>query len=771
MRRFRLAAWVRAPGAGLLVVGVALFALANRFGGWWGFTDDQIELAGVLIASVGALAYVAARRATLRQLHLDESELHLLASQMPADVWTTDTELRFTSVSGALLARLDSPEMRVPGRTVYEVFGTRDVGHQVIAAHLKALRGESASYERVVGELVVEGRVEPLRDQKGRIIGCVGTAMDVSTWRWAESQVRRFAALVQSSEDAILSTDLGGKIESWNQAAERLYGYSAEEMLGRSISVLEPPDRAGEAAALRERLGRGERVPPYETVRRRRDGTAIEISTHLSPMRDELGKLVGVSAVIRDITDRKRAEAKLARLASFLEMSPLATVEVDVAGRISFMNPAAERRFPDLRDAPSLHPFVAGAWALVGDSQGAGTALHTREVRVRDNWYFQNIYALPDGSHLRIYASDITERRKAEEAVRESERRFRTVLDRMRLMGLGTDPSGAITYCNDYFAEVTGWTREALIGSDYVARFIPPGHPVIDIFKRALATGEMPVHYQNEILTRTGARRLVEWDNTLLRDEAGRVASMVSIGVDVTERAKAEHELRQSEERLRALAQHLESAREEEQARIAREIHDELAQSLTALRLDLSWLAKRVPGADQAVRAKMTEMTALAGATIEAGRRIAAELRPPILDDLGLIAALEWYVQDFARRTALQATLHVGPQELALDGRLAVTGYRIVQEALTNVARHAEAKRVTVRLGERDGALVLEITDDGRGIRADAAASGRSFGIVGMRERAAAHGGALEVASAPGGGTVVRATIPLERRQAPRGPA
>jgi len=345
------------------------------------------------------------------------------------------------------------------------------------------------------------------------------------------------------------------------------------------------------------------------------------------------------------------------------------------------------------------------------------------------------------------------------------------VLDRMRLMGLGTDPSGAITYCNDYFAEVTGWTREALIGSDYVARFIPPGHPVIDIFKRAVATGEMPAHYQNEILTRTGARRLVEWDNTLLRDEAGRVASMVSIGVDVTERAKAEHELRQSEERLRALAQHLESAREEEQARIAREIHDELAQSLTALRLDLSWLAKRVPGADQAVRAKMTEMTALAGATIEAGRRIAAELRPPILDDLGLIAALEWYVQDFARRTALQATLHVGPQELALDGRLAVTAYRIVQEALTNVARHAEAKRVTVRLGERDGALVLEITDDGRGIRADAAASGRSFGIVGMRERAAAHGGALEVASAPGGGTVVRATIPLERRQAPRGPA
>ncbi len=336
-------AWVRAPGAGFLVVGVTLFAVANLFSGGWGFTDDQIELAGALIATVGAVAYVASRGATLRQLNIGESELHLLASQMPADAWSTDTELRFTSVSGTLVARLEAPETRVPGRTLYEVFGTRDVGHPVIAAHLKALRGESASYERVVGELVVKGRVEPLRDGGGSIIGCVGAEIDVSTWRWGESQLRRLAVLVQSSEDAIISTDLDGTIESWNPVAERLYGYTGEEVLGRPISVLEPPDRAGEAAAFRERVGRGERLPPYETVRRRQDGTRVDISTHLSPIRDEAGKLIGVSAVVRDITERKRSEEALPRVASIVESSDDAILSTDKARVIRTWNAGAER--------------------------------------------------------------------------------------------------------------------------------------------------------------------------------------------------------------------------------------------------------------------------------------------------------------------------------------------------------------------------------------------------------------------------------------------
>jgi signal transduction histidine kinase len=164
-------------------------------------------------------------------------------------------------------------------------------------------------------------------------------------------------------------------------------------------------------------------------------------------------------------------------------------------------------------------------------------------------------------------------------------------------------------------------------------------------------------------------------------------------------------------------------------------------------------------------------MAALTDGTIEASRRLVADLRPPILDDLGLVPALEWYLKHVEERTKVRARLDVDAEPLDVTGPVALTAYRIVQEALTNVARHAEAKHVTVRLGTQAGALLLEITDDGAGIRADTADSPRSFGIMGMRERALAHGGALEVGPSPGGGTVVRATIPLGWRQAARGPA
>jgi PAS domain S-box-containing protein len=759
---------IRVPGAALIAVGIALIILANVRPFWWGFPEDQIERVGLVSTGLGWLIYVLARRATLRQLNINASELHLLAAQMPANVWTTDRELRLTSVFGTLIRQLENPSARVPGRTLYDIFGTRDETHPAIAAHLRALRGESVPYERVAGDLIVEGQVEPLRDGRGHIIGCVGAVIDVSTWRWAESQVRRFGALVQSSEDAIVSTDLDGTIKSWNPAAERLYGYAAAEAIGKSIAIIAPP--GGEAEFERNALAlrQGTALGPYEARRIRSDGQGIWVSVTVSPIMDGGGQVVGISGIIRDITDRKRAEAEVVRLASFPQMNPTPIVEVDAAGNVSYMNPAAERLLPNLREAPSLHPFVAGAWVFAGESQRAGRRLHSREVRVGETWYLQDISTLSDGSHLRIYAADMTERRRAEETVRESERRFRTVLDSMRMIGLGLDAAGRITYCNDYLLEVTGWPSGEAIGGDWFDRFIPPDSGLREIFARGIATGAMPVHHRNEILTRAGARRLIEWDNTLLRDAEGRVSGTVSIGVDVTERTKAEHELRQSEERLRALAQHLESAREEEHTRMAREIHDELAQSLTALRLDLSWLSRKMPDAGSGVRAKIAEMVTLTDATIEAGRRIAAELRPPILDDLGLIAALEWYVQDFAKHAKLRATLDAGPKELALDGRLAVTAYRIVQEALANVARHAEARSVTVRLGEQEGALLLEISDDGKGIHADAVGSVQSFGIIGMRERAAVHGGALEVGSSPAGGTVVRATIPLERRGEPQ---
>ena len=613
---------------------------------------------------------------------------------------------------------------------------------------------------------------------------------DITERKRAETALQRYAAIVESSEDAILSTDLDGVVESWNPAAERLYGYAAVEMIGRGIAVVEPPERAGEQAALRERLVRGERPPPYETTRRRRDGSLVEIATNLSPIFDGAGQLVGVSAVVRDITERKRVERELReseeKFATAFRASPnLMAITRLADGLILDVNEGYARLLGYSRaESVGKTTTELPVWSDPAD-RATFTAVLEEVGQVND---FETTLRRKDGTTLTVIDSartlelqgercvlsvvyDITERKRAEAALVESERRFRSIGDRMRLIGLSLDTAGRIIYCNDYFTEVTGWSREELLGSDYFSRFIPPGNSALGIFEQAIATGEVEAHHRNEILTRDGLRREIEWNNTLLRDPDGSLSGIVSIGEDVTERARAEQELLRSQEELRAFAGHLQSAREEERARMARGIHDELGQMLTALRLDLAWLARRLREPTPAVKRKIAEMVAMTDETIEAGRRIVADLRPPILDDLGLVPALQWYAEHLAKRAALRIRLLTDGGEPKLDPGLAVTGYRIVQEALTNVARHAGARNAEVRVATGGGNLSIDVRDDGCGVSAAVATDPRSFGIAGMRERVRSHGGTLEISGDPGAGTLVRVVIPIERRRAAREPA
>lgn len=229
------------------------------------------------------------------------------------------------------------------------------------------------------------------------------------------------------------------------------------------------------------------------------------------------------------------------------------------------------------------------------------------------------------------------------------------------------------------------------------------------------------------------------------------------------ERRAAEAALRESAEQLRALASHLVAVREEDHTRMAREIHDEIGQGLSALRLDLTWLARKLPTDSDALRRRADASIGLIDEMIAAGQRIVSDLRPPILDDLGLVPAMEWYVQRFAEHSGIPTTFDVGsapPPELL--GPLAVVAYRIVQEALTNVARHAQATHATVRLAVAGGQLVLEVKDDGRGIPGKGLDDPHSFGLAGMRERAASQGGTVRITGGPRRGTTVRVTLPLQ---------
>ncbi|HWA25826.1 MAG TPA: histidine kinase [Lacunisphaera sp.] len=230
------------------------------------------------------------------------------------------------------------------------------------------------------------------------------------------------------------------------------------------------------------------------------------------------------------------------------------------------------------------------------------------------------------------------------------------------------------------------------------------------------------------------------------------------------ERRRAEERLRESHEQLRALSVYLQYVREEERTRIAREVHDELGQALTGLKLDLAWLAGRLPRSQRPLLEKIETMSGHVDETIQSVRRIATELRPGILDDLGLVAALEWQANEFQSRTGIECHVTSTLQDTMLDADLNTAFFRIFQETLTNIMRHAGATRVDVHSTQEGGALVLTVRDNGRGILPGEIKDRRSIGLVGMEERAALLGGEFAITGEPGRGTLVTVRIPLSRR-------
>src|SRR2546430_3207669 len=226
------------------------------------------------------------------------------------------------------------------------------------------------------------------------------------------------------------------------------------------------------------------------------------------------------------------------------------------------------------------------------------------------------------------------------------------------------------------------------------------------------------------------------------------------------ERRKTEEKLRKSHEQLRALSVYLQHIREDERIRISRQVHDELGQSLTGLKMDLYWVTSRVPKQLREVHDKTKAMSAHIDSTIQTVRRISTELRPGILDDLGLVAALEWQAHEFEKRTGIHCVVTSDLKEAILDEDLNTAFFRIFQETLTNVIRHANATKVVVHLKKQRGQLILEIKDNGRGISEAEISNTQSIGLLGMRERAVLLGGKVTVSGISGKGTMVLVKIP-----------
>jgi PAS domain S-box-containing protein len=510
---------------------------------------------------------------------------------------------------------------------------------------------------------------------------------------------QRFRALIEHSSDGIAMIDAAGRLVYVSPSVSRISGCVAEERIGHDAFELVHPEDQPRA-----------RARFFESLA---DPGAM-VRTEFRVLRSDgalrwvdwvatnLMAVPGVHAVVcalRDVTERRSAEERLRQARDELEQR--------VHDRTAELRTANEALRTQIEAGRQIEKELAES-----REQLAGIIASAMDA----------IVAIDEDHKVVVFnsAAETVFRCRAADAIGQPVERF--IPERFRA---------------HHSEHVRAFGR-----SDVVRRCIGPGGIVTG---RRADGEEFPAESS---ISQSGA--------------PGRRVYTV-IMRDVSDRMRADRELQASREQLRALARYLESIREDERTRIAREVHDGLGQALTAMKIDLSWVAARLGAEESAIARKVEGMTGLVAETIRLVRAIAAELRPGVLDDAGLVAAIDWQAQEFERRTAIACRFSSSLPEDTLDRELSTALFRILQEALTNVARHANATAVEIELKRDDDHAVLVVADNGRGITSRELTDVRSLGLLGMRERALLLGGTVTVGRRSGGGTGVTVNLPLHR--------
>ncbi len=332
------------------------------------------------------------------------------------------------------------------------------------------------------------------------------------------------------------------------------------------------------------------------------------------------------------------------------------------------------------------------------------------------------------------------------------------------------DLQGCYLMINPAGAQMLGKPLEQIVSKSVFELFSPEvARQMMEFDRQAVESGETVTGELT--ITLGGTVRTFVITRSPYRDHRGDIIGVVGVSRDITERQRAAEHLESSRAQLRALSARLQSAREDERKRIAREIHDELGQVLTGLKMEISSLAKRLTSQDNGVdRPQIAErartINQLIDGAIQTVRKISTELRPGLLDTLGLTAAIEWHVEEFQKSTGIRCDLKLSTNGFTLEQERSIAVFRIFQEILTNVARHAQATRVDITFDEHDRDLILTAQDNGRGIKASEFSNPKSLGLIGMRERALLLGGEVNIRGVRGKGTTVTLRVPLDKKPA-----
>ncbi len=671
------------------------------------------------------------------------------------------------------------------GKNMVELLGSNlsddQFNHFINNSEEKNFKQSEVIHKRKDGSQIhVSSFISVVKDSNGKPMGIVGVNIDITSQKKLEENLRKFnAELTQQVKaktkeiDNIFDRISEGFILLDNNLVFIYVNKNASKFFQKS-----PGDIIGKSAT--EVFPNIINIPIYhETLKAISTGKPSEVENfsplfqrwihnHIYPSPE------GVSIFFRDVTEeRKNREELIAseeKYRMLVEQASDAIFISDQNGNYTDVNPSAckllgytkeELLSINSRDILYKENDVMQLPRRYEELKSGKSFISERKLKRKDGSPIDvetNGKMLPDGRFIG-FVREITNRKQAEIELRQSEHKYKLLFNNNPIpMWMTSIPDLIFIDVNEAAVKHYGYSKEEFLSMN--------GKDI-----RPLQEVERYIKYNKQVkyddIFYAGVWQHKKKNGDIINVEIiaqdifyeGRAVRLV-LANDVTEKLLAEEKLKQSHEELRNLASYLQKVREEERTNISREIHDELGQQLTALKMDAAWLNKKLAD-NPMVNEKLADMLSLADDTLKTVRRISADLRPVILDDIGLIAALEWQCHEFEKRTGIKCTFESSFTELDLNKEVAICIFRIYQESLTNAARHSKATHVITKVNKINDKMVLKIQDNGEGFELSSARAKKTLGIVGMQERAMMCRGEFKIESTKEEGTVITLIVPL----------
>jgi len=746
---------------------------------------------GNVIGIQGVQFDITERKIAQEELQKERNLLRMVIDNLPDGIYTKDLNCRKTLTNKTDVYNMGRvSDAEILGKDDYDLF-PKEMADKFIADDRYVIQTGRPINDRE--EYVVDAKGQkhfllttklPFRDEQGQIIGLIGIGHDITERKRAEEALQesndKLRNIVEHSTNLFYSRNSDQVFTYLSPQVKNILDCEPEEalvnftnfMTNNSINKL-GCDLANKAVQT------GARQETYELELMSRKGRRVWVEMQEAPVvRD--GITISIVGAATDITERRWAERALQvsekKYRDIVTWAPIGIYQSTLAGKLLSCNSS----IAEMLDYDSVNELVGCNMGetvyyddkdrerfIMKDNSTEKKATFSHETRWKTKngsiiWVLMTVHDVRDKSSEILYYEgfvfDITERKHAEESLRESEERYRLLVENSTDIVTEISSEDKYLYVSPNVKSILDFEPMDLVGTEVLSRVYGKDKAVIGEILSKLG-GSATYRYRD----RMGGWHWFESSGRVYYTSSGE-QRMVMVSRDITQRRKAEQELELSRKQLQHFTEHLEHVLEEERKRISRELHDELGQLLTILKFDISWLRLEGVKSDSESMAKIDAMLESVNEALASVKRIAKEIRPPQLDALGLVGAIQWDIDQTQKKTGLKGTVSVDSADFEIKGQVSTVLYRVFREALTNILRHAQAKQIFIRLSQRLDSVILTIRDDGRGITKKELKGTSSLGLVGIRERVRMVGGTFTIEGKTGSGTLLSIEVPLTKK-------